>query len=151
MYKHVSARCHCIIIITITITIAITITVTKKKKRLPGELSNDKIEEDPISRYRQEMFIYTIDTAIMSIRDRFSSHKAKAETSFGPSDDINWENFIAGLKVLSTFNPQSAFLELYTVYKILVTLPIGSTKCERTLNLLRTASNQQWDRSDYIH
>ena len=150
---------------------------TKKKKRLPGELSNDEIEEDPISRYRRETFVYAIDTAIMSIRDRFSSHKAiladfalldperfqdinssnslppdafenvarnygfdegklKAEyisfieiypklrkakdarpfneTSPGPSDDINRENFIAVLKVLSTFNLQSAFPELYT-------------------------------------
>jgi hypothetical protein len=49
---------------------------TRKKKRLPGELSNDEIEEDPVSRYRWEMFVYAIDTAIMSIRDRFSSHKA---------------------------------------------------------------------------
>ena len=49
---------------------------TKKKKRLPGELSNDEIEEDLISRYRRETFVYAIDTAIMSIRDRFSSHKA---------------------------------------------------------------------------
>ena len=49
---------------------------TKKKKRLPGELSNDEIEEDPISRYRRETFVYAIDTAIMSIRGRFSSHKA---------------------------------------------------------------------------
>ena len=148
---------------------------TKKKKRLPGELSNDEIEEDLISRYRRETFVYAIDTAIMSIRDRFSSHKAiladfalldperfqdinssnslppdasasnygfdegklKAEyisfieiypklrkpkddrpfseTSPGPSDDINRENFIAVLKVLSTFNLQSAFPELYTV------------------------------------
>lgn len=49
---------------------------TKKKKRLPGELSNDEIEEDPIRRYRRETFVYAIDTAVMSIRDRFSSHKA---------------------------------------------------------------------------
>ena len=171
---------------------------TKKKKRLPGELSNDEIEEDPISRYRRETFVYAIDTAIMSIRDRFSSHKAiladlilsgskistpatvyhqmllkmlhvcgfdegklKAEyisfieiypklrkpkddrpfneTSPGPSDYINRENFIAVLKVLSTFNLQSAFPELYTVYKILVTLPIGSTKCERTFSKLKVS------------
>ena len=177
---------------------------TKKKKRLPGELSNDEIEEDPISRYRRETFVYAIDTAIMPIRDRFSSHKAiladfalldperfqdinssnslppdafenvarnygfderklKVEhipsieiypklwkpkddrpfnkTSPGPSDDINWENFIAVLKVLSTFNLQSAFPELYTVYKILVTLPIGSTKCERTFSKLKFVKN----------
>ena len=155
---------------------------TKNKKRLPGELSNDEIEEDPISRYRQETFVYAIDTTIMSIRDRFSSHKAiladfenvarsygfdegklKAEyisfieiypklrkpkddrpfneTSPGPSDDINRENFIAVLKVLSTFNLQSAFPELYTVYKILVTLPIGSTKCERTFSKLKFVKN----------
>ena len=49
---------------------------TKKKKRLPGKLSNDEIEEDPISRYRRETFVYAIDTAIMSIRDSFLSHKA---------------------------------------------------------------------------
>ena len=35
------------------------------------------------------------------------------ETSPGPSDDMNRENFIAVLKVLSTFNLQSAFPELY--------------------------------------
>ena len=135
---------------------------TKKKKRLPDELSNDEIEEAPISRYRRETFVYAIDTAIMSMRDRFSSQKTiladsalldperfqdinssnnlppdafenvarnygfdegklKAEyisfieiypklrkpkddrpfneTSPGPSDDINRENFIALLKV----------------------------------------------------
>ena len=170
------------------------------------------MEEDPISRYRRETFVYAIDTAIMSIRDRFSSHKAiladfalpgrerlqdinssnslppdafenvarnygfdegklKAEyisfieiypklrkpkddrsfnvtspdpfnvTSLGPSDDINRENFIAVLKVLSTFNLQSAFPELYTEYKILVTLPIGSTKCERTFSKLKFVKN----------
>jgi hypothetical protein len=49
---------------------------TSKKKRLPGETSNDEIEKDPVSRYRRETFVYAIDTAIMSIRDRFSSHKA---------------------------------------------------------------------------
>ena len=174
---------------------------TKKKKRLPGELSNDEIEEDLISRYRRETFVYAIVTAIMSIRDRFSSHKAiladfalldperfpdinssnsfpqdafarnygfdegklKAEyisfteiypklrkpkddrpfseTSPGPSDDINRENFIAVLKVLSTFNLQSAFTELYTVCKILVTLPNGSTKCERTFSKLKFVKN----------
>ena len=48
----------------------------KKEETTPGELSNDEIEEDPISRYRRETFVYAIDTAIMSIRDRFSSHKA---------------------------------------------------------------------------
>ena len=177
---------------------------TKKKKRLPDELSNDEIEEDPISRYRRETFVYAIDTAIMSMRDRFSSQKAILadsalldperfqdinssnslppdafenvarnygfdegklqaeyisfieiypklrepkddrpfnETSPGPSDDINRENFIALLKVQSTFNVQSAFPELYTVYKILVTLPIGSTKCERTFSKLKFVKN----------
>ena len=177
---------------------------TKKKKRLPGELSNDEIEKDPISRYRRETFVYAIDTAIMSIRDRFSSHKAILadfalldperfqdinssnslppdafenvarnygfdegklkveyilfieiypklrkpkddrpfnETSPGPSDDINRENFIVVLKVLSTFNLQSAFPELYTVFKILVTLPIGSIKCERTFSKLKFVKN----------
>ena len=49
---------------------------TKKKKRRSRELSNDEIEEEPISRYRRETFVYAIDTAIMSIRDRFSSRKA---------------------------------------------------------------------------
>ena len=63
------------------------------------------------------------------------------ETCPGPSDDINRENFIAVLKVLSTFNLQSAFPELYTVYKILVTLPIGYTKCERTFSKLKFVKN----------
>ena len=38
-------------------------------KFLPGELSKDEIEEDPINRYRRETFVYAIDTAlaIMSI------------------------------------------------------------------------------------
>ena len=66
------------------------------------------------------------------------------ETSPGPGDDINRENFIAVFclcKVLSTFNLQSAFPELYTVYKILVTLPIGSTKCERTFSKLKFVKN----------
>jgi hypothetical protein len=49
---------------------------TRKKKWLPCELSNDEIEKDPVSRYRRETFVYAIGTAIMSIRDRFSSHKA---------------------------------------------------------------------------
>ena len=39
------------------------------------------------------------------------------ETSPGPSDDINRENFIAVLKVLSTFNLQSAF-PVRTVHRI---------------------------------
>ena len=45
------------------------------------------------------------------------------------------------LEVLSTFNVQSAFPELYTVYKILVTLPIGPTKCERTFSKLKFVKN----------
>ena len=180
---------------------------TRKKKRLPGELSNDEIEEDPVSRYRRETFVYAIDTAIMSIRDRFSSHKAiladfsvldperfqdinsrnslpqdafqnvarnygfddrklkeeyisfvetypklrRPENDRRPketppstassNDDINRENFITVLKVLSKFNLQSAFPELYTVYKTLVTLPIGSTKCERTFSKLKFVKN----------
>ena len=48
---------------------------TKKKKRLPGELSNDEIEEDLISRYRRETFVYAIDTAIMQLE--IASHRTK--------------------------------------------------------------------------
>ena len=47
---------------------------TKKKKRLPGELSNDEIEENPISRYRRETFVYAIDTAIMSLTQQSLCH-----------------------------------------------------------------------------
>ena len=57
------------------------------------------------------------------------------------NDDINRENFITVLKVLSKFNLQSAFPELYTVYKSLLTLPIGSTKCERTFSKLKFVKN----------
>lgn len=46
------------------------------------------------------------------------------------NDDINRENFITVLNVLSNVN------QLKTVYKTLVTLPIGSTKCERTFSKL---------------
>ena len=42
---------------------------------------------------------------------------------------------------MSTFNLQSVFPELYTVDKILVTLPIGSTKCERTFSELKFVKN----------
>ena len=45
------------------------------------------------------------------------------------------------MKVLSKFNLQSAFPELYTVYKSLLTLPIGSTKCERTFSKLKFVKN----------
>ena len=69
---------------------------TKKKKRLPDELSNDEIEEDPISRYRRETFVYAIDTAIMPMRDRFSSQKAiladSALLAPEPFQDINSSN-----------------------------------------------------------
>ena len=49
---------------------------TKKNydERLPGELSNDEIEENPISRYRRETFIYAIDTAIMSLTQQSLCH-----------------------------------------------------------------------------
>lgn len=42
------------------------------------------------------------------------------------------------MKVLSKFNLQSAFPELYIVYK---SLPIGSTKCERTFSKLKFVKN----------
>lgn len=173
----------------------------RKKKRFPDELCNDEIEEDQTDRYRRETFMYAIDTAIASIRERFSSHKAiladfslldperfqdintskllpqdsfqnvaqnygfddtklreeymsfiqiypklkesepcrcpPNENPQGGNHDLNRENYITVLKVLSTFNLQSAFPELYTVYKTLVTLPIGSTKCERAFSKLK--------------
>ena len=64
------------------------------------------------------------------------------DLSPGSNTDVNQENYITVLKVLSKFNLQSAFPQLYRLYKILVTLPIGSTKCERTFSKLKYVKNR---------
>ena len=47
----------------------------RKKKKILGELCNDDLEENVKSRYRKETFIFAIDTAVSSIRRRFTTHK----------------------------------------------------------------------------
>ena len=48
-----------------------------KRKKMPGEVCGDEVEENTQSRYRRETFIFAIDTAVSSIRRRFTSHKEK--------------------------------------------------------------------------
>ena len=47
----------------------------RKKKKMPGEVCSDEVEENTHSRYRRETFIFAIDTAVSSIRRRFTPHK----------------------------------------------------------------------------
>ena len=156
------------------------------------------MEENTRSRYLQETFIFAIDTAVLSIRRRFTAHKEiladfalldperfadvrntdlllnsfsnvaknysfdewklRAEyKSFIESyrkikevasktqikelclenADINRENFVTVLQLIAKYNLQTAYPNLYSLYKILVTLPIGSTKCERSFLKLK--------------
>ena len=46
------------------------------------------------------------------------------------------------LQIISKYNLQIAYPNLYRLYKILVTLPIGSTKCERSFSKLKIVKNR---------
>ncbi len=47
----------------------------RQTKRMPGEDCSDEVEENTKSRYSGETFIFAIDTAVLSIRRRFKTHK----------------------------------------------------------------------------
>lgn len=176
----------------------------RKRKKMPGEVCSDEAEENTRSRYRRETFIFAIDTAVSSIRRRFTTHKEiladfalldperfadirsigdlpsnsfnnvaknynldewklRAEyKSFRESyrkikkgasktqkdlttlenADMNRESFVTVLQLISKYNLQTAYPSLYSLYKILVTLPIGSTKCERSFSKLKIVKNR---------
>ena len=56
--------------------------------------------------------------------------------------DIKRENFVTVLQLISKYNLQTAYPNLYNLYKMLVTLPIGSTKCERSFSRLKIVKNR---------
>eukprot|EP00794_Sanderia_malayensis_P000997 gene997-313_t len=172
---------------------------------MPGEDCSDEMEGNAQSRYRRETFIFAIDTAVSSIRRRFTTHKeiladfALLEpekfadisgTGDLPSDsftnvaknysldelklraeyksfiesykkiketasgmprenstcsenaDIKRESFITVLQLVAKYSLQTAHPHLYGLYRILVTLPIGSTKCERAFSKLKIVKDR---------
>eukprot|EP00794_Sanderia_malayensis_P013143 gene13143-14494_t len=172
----------------------------RNKKRMPGEDCSNEVEENAQSRYRRETFIFAIDTAVSSIRRRFTTHKEIladfalldpekfadiSGTGDLPSDsftdvaknytldelklraeyksftesykktketasgmprenstcsenaDIKRESFITVLHFIVKYSLQTAYPNLYGLYRILVALPIGSTKCEREFSKLK--------------
>ncbi len=56
--------------------------------------------------------------------------------------DVDRESFLTVVKAIKRFNVQSAYPNLYTLYKIIATLPIGSTKSERTFSKLKYVKNR---------
>ena len=48
------------------------------------------------------------------------------------NEDLACEKFVTSLKFIKMYEFQSPYQELHILDRILVTLPIGSTKCERT-------------------
>ena len=176
---------------------------TRRRKRQADEICQDEVEENIASRYRRETFIFAIDTAVSSIRRRFTSHKAilqdvalldperfhealesrclppeafqNVAKNYGleartlaeeylsfidnysrfkevngicqaeketTNKDVDRESFLTVVKAINRFNVQSAYPNLYTLYKIIATLPIGSTKCERTFSKLKYVKNR---------
>jgi len=65
-----------------------------------------------------------------------------SESNASGNSDLNRENFLTALKLLAKYNLKSAYPNLFCLYKILVTLPIGSTKCERTFSKLKYVKNR---------
>ena len=88
---------------------------------------------------------------VTALRDEYSSfirvyRKIKGEKPLNNqiierNKDLARENFITALKFIKMYEIQSAYPELHTLYRILVTLPIGSTKCERTFSKLKMIKN----------
>ena len=56
--------------------------------------------------------------------------------------DINRDNFVSVLQLISNYNLQTACWNLYSLYKLLVTLPIVSMKCERSFWKLKIIKNR---------
>ncbi len=56
--------------------------------------------------------------------------------------DLKRESFHSTLPLMVRYNLQSAYPELFLLYKILVTLPIGSTNCERAFSKLKIIKNR---------
>lgn len=67
-------------------------------------------------------------------------------TESGPSHEassaMKKDNFLTTLQLLTKFNLQSAFPTLFQIYKILVTLPVGTSKCERSFSKLKIVKNR---------
>ena len=89
------------------------------------------------------------------LRDEYSSffnnyrklRKAREESNpqpaAGESFDIKRDNFHSVLQLMIKYNPQSALPGLFLLYKILISLPIGSTNCERASSKLKIVSMGQ--------
>ena len=89
------------------------------------------------------------------LRDEYSSffnnhrklRKAREESNpqpaAGESFDIKRENFHSVLQLMIKYNLQSALPRLLLLYKILVSLQIGSTNCERASSKLKIVSMEQ--------
>lgn len=58
------------------------------------------------------------------------------------SSSIKKENFLTTLQLLAKYNLQSAFPSLYHIYKIVVTLPVGTSKCERSFSKLKIVKDR---------
>ena len=93
---------------------------------------------DPASLYLQSekidlltaiRLIETAESHLEQLRGEFSKVHALAKM------------FCVDHELEQDFASKSRFPELYTLYKILVTLPIGSTKCERTFSKLKFVKN----------
>ena len=62
--------------------------------------------------------------------------------TYKSNPDINRESFVTVLQLISKYNLQTSYPNLYTLYKILVVLPIGLTKCERSFSKLKIIKNR---------
>ncbi len=88
----------------------------------------------------------TLAEEYLSFIDNYSRFKEVNEMCQGEKEttnkDVDRESFLTVVKAIKRFNVQSAYPNLYTLYKIIATLPIGSTKCEQTFSKLKYVKNR---------
>ena len=74
---------------------------------------------------------------------RKAREESNPQPAAGESFDIKRDNFRSVLQLMIKYNLQSALPRLFLLYKILVSLPIGSTNCERASSKLKIVSMGQ--------
>ena len=88
----------------------------------------------------------TLAEEYLSFIGNYSCFKEKNEMCQAEKEptkkDVDRESFLTVAKAINRFNLQSAYPNLHTLYKIIATLPIGSTKCERTFSKLKYVKNR---------
>uniref|UniRef100_H3A3J5 DUF4371 domain-containing protein n=1 Tax=Latimeria chalumnae TaxID=7897 RepID=H3A3J5_LATCH len=137
-----------------------------RKKRMDDEMTHNEIMTSAKERHRVNTFLLSLDVSVSYMNECFSSHRQilsylallnpshfTAKEGVLPKDAFNicaqrysfskealqkeYVTFVKAYPRLSNSGLRLAFPNIYEMYKTLVTLPVGSTKCECCFSKLK--------------